>query len=351
MKAKEYTFDASYQPQVRTKTDTSRIMLDVIIALVPAMAFGVYQFGFKVLALLAISVASAVFFEWGYRKLMKKPGSINDLSACVTGILLVLCLPVDAPLWMPVIGTFFAIVIVKQLYGGIGKNFVNPALAGRAFLFFSWTATMTSWAVPKALGGVSVAADAVTMATPLSLLKEGSDIAAQGYDYLDMFLGFMPGSIGEISALALLIGGAYLLIRKVINWRIPVAFIGTVAVLTFIFPRNGYANLDWMLYNLLSGGLLLGAFFMATDYSTSPVTLKGQLVFGLGCGVLTVLIRYFGSYPEGVSYAILIMNCCTWGVDKLTRPRQFGVSAEDTKNAKAARKAAKKQAKEGAANG
>lgn len=244
MKAKEYTFDASYQPQVRTKTDTSRIMLDVIIALVPAMAFGVYQFGFKVLALLAISVASAVFFEWGYRKLMKKPGSINDLSACVTGILLVLCLPVDAPLWMPVIGTFFAIVIVKQLYGGIGKNFVNPALAGRAFLFFSWTATMTSWAVPKALGGVSVAADAVTMATPLSLLKEGSDIAAQGYDYLDMFLGFMPGSIGEISALALLIGGAYLLIRKVINWRIPVAFIGTVAVLTFIFPRNGYANLS-----------------------------------------------------------------------------------------------------------
>lgn len=344
MKAKEYTFDASYQPQVRTKTDTSRIMLDVIIALVPAMAFGVYQFGFKVLALLAISVASAVFFEWGYRKLMKKPGSINDLSACVTGILLVLCLPVDAPLWMPVIGTFFAIVIVKQLYGGIGKNFVNPALAGRAFLFFSWTATMTSWAVPKALGGVSVAADAVTMATPLSLLKEGSDIAAQGYDYLDMFLGFMPGSIGEISALALLIGGAYLLIRKVINWRIPVAFIGTVAVLTFIFPRNGYANLDWMLYNLLSGGLLLGAFFMATDYATSPVTLPGQLLYGVGCGALTVLIRYFGSYPEGVSYGILIMNLCTWAIDKAFRRHQFGVSKEDI----AAEKAAKKAAKEGA---
>ena len=334
MKAKEYTFDASYQPQVRTKTDTSRIMLDVIIALVPAMAFGVYQFGFKVLALLAISVASAVFFEWGYRKLMKKPGSINDLSACVTGILLVLCLPVDAPLWMPVIGTFFAIVIVKQLYGGIGKNFVNPALAGRAFLFFSWTATMTSWAVPKALGGVSVAADAVTMATPLSLLKEGSDIAAQGYDYLDMFLGFMPGSIGEISALALLI-------RKVINWRIPVAFIGTVAVLTFIFPRNGYANLDWMLYNLLSGGLLLGAFFMATDYSSSPVTLNGQLLFGFGCGALTVLIRYFGGFPEGVSFAILIMNLCAWAIDKGTRGRQFGVTKEDLKAAKKAAKEAK----------
>ena len=189
---------------------------------------------------------------------------------------------------------------------------------------------MTSWAVPKALGGVSVAADAVTMATPLSLLKEGSDIAAQGYDYLDMFLGFMPGSIGEISALALLIGGAYLLIRKVINWRIPVAFIGTVAVLTFIFPRNGYANLDWMLYNLLSGGLLLGAFFMATDYSSSPVTLNGQL-----------LIRYFGGFPEGVSFAILIMNLCAWAIDKGTRGRQFGVTKEDLKAAKKAAKEAK----------
>ena len=341
MKAKEYTFDASYQPQVRTKTDTSRIMLDVIIALVPAMAFAVYQFGFKVLALLAISVASAVFFEWGYRKLMKKPSSINDLSACVTGILLVLCLPVDAPLWMPVIGTFFAIVIVKQLYGGIGKNFVNPALAGRAFLFFSWTATMTTWAVPKALGKLVVEADAITMATPLSILKGGGDVAAAGFNFGDMFLGFMPGSIGEISALALLIGGAYLLIRKVINWRIPVPFIGTVAILTFIFPRNGYSNVDWMLYNLLSGGLLLGAFFMATDYSSSPVTLNGQLLFGFGCGALTVLIRYFGGFPEGVSFAILIMNLCAWAIDKGTRGRQFGVTKEDLKAAKKAAKEAK----------
>ncbi len=249
------------------------------------MAFGVYQFGFKVLALLAISVASAVFFEWGYRKLMKKPGSINDLSACVTGILLVLCLPVDAP---------SVDARHRHLLCHRHRKSSSTAASARTLLtllwqavrslFFSWTATMTSWAVPKALGGVSVAADAVTTATPLSLLKEGSDIAAQGYDYLDMFLGFMPGCIGEISALALLIGGAYLLIRKVINWRIPVAFIGTVAVLTFIFPRNGYANLDWMLYNLLSGGLLLGAFFMATDYSSSPVTLNGQLLFGFGCG-------------------------------------------------------------------
>lgn len=328
---KEYTFDASYQPQVRTKTDTSRIMLDVIIGLVPAMIVAVWQFGFKALALIAVSVAASVFFEWGYRKLMKKPNSIGDLSACVTGILLVLCMPVDAPLWMPVVGAFFAIVIVKQLYGGLGKNFVNPALAGRAFLFFSWTSTMTKWTI-----------DGVTMATPLSLMKAGSDVAANGYDFMQMFTGIgMPGSLGEISTAALLIGGIWLLARKVINWRIPVAFIGTVAVLTFVFPMHDFDRLDWMLYNLLSGGLFLGAIFMATDYSSSPVTLNGQLIYGLGCGALTVLIRYFGGFPEGVSFAILIMNLCSWAIDKGTRGRQFGVSKEDLKAAKKAAKEAK----------
>lgn len=328
---KEYTFDASYQPQVRTKTDTSRIMLDVIIGLVPAMIVAVWQFGFKALALIAVSVAASVFFEWGYRKLMKKPNSIGDLSACVTGILLVLCMPVDAPLWMPVVGAFFAIVIVKQLYGGLGKNFVNPALAGRAFLFFSWTSTMTKWTI-----------DGVTMATPLSLMKAGSDVAANGYDLMQMFTGIgMPGSLGEISTAALLIGGIWLLARKVINWRIPVAFIGTVAVLTFIFPVHDFDRLDWMLYNLLSGGLFLGAIFMATDYSSSPVTLNGQLIYGIGCGALTVLIRYFGGFPEGVSFAILIMNLCSWAIDKGTRGRQFGVSKEDLKAAKKAAKEAK----------
>lgn len=328
---KEYTFDASYQPQVRTKTDTSRIMLDVIIGLVPAMIVAVWQFGFKALALIAVSVVASVFFEWGYRKLMKKPSSIGDLSACVTGILLVLCMPVDAPLWMPVVGAFFAIVIVKQLYGGLGKNFVNPALAGRAFLFFSWTSTMTKWTI-----------DGVTMATPLSLMKAGSDVAANGYDFIQMFTGIgMPGSLGEISTAALLIGGIWLLARKVINWRIPVAFIGTVAVLTFIFPMHDFDRLDWMLYNLLSGGLFLGAIFMATDYSSSPVTLNGQLIYGLGCGALTVLIRYFGGFPEGVSFAILIMNLCSWAIDKGTRGRQFGVSKEDLKAAKKAAKEAK----------
>ncbi len=328
---KEYTFDASYQPQVRTKTDTSRIMLDVIIGLVPAMIVAVWQFGFKALALIAVSVAASVFFEWGYRKLMKKPSSIGDLSACVTGILLVLCMPVDAPLWMPVVGAFFAIVIVKQLYGGLGKNFVNPALAGRAFLFFSCTSTMTKWTI-----------DGVTMATPLSLMKAGSDVAANGYDFMQMFTGIgMPGSLGEISTAALLIGGIWLLARKGINWRIPVAFIGTVAVLTFVFPMHDFDRLDWMLYNLLSGGLFLGAIFMATDYSSSPVTLNGQLIYGLGCGALTVLIRYFGGFPEGVSFAILIMNLCSWAIDKGTRGRQFGVSKEDLKAAKKAAKEAK----------
>ena len=338
MKAKEYTFDASYQPQVRTNTDTSRIMLDVIIALVPAMVVGIVMFGVKALLLIAVSVASAVFWEWGYRKLMKKPSSIGDLSACVTGILIALVIPVGAPWWMPVVGTFFAMVIVKQLYGGIGKNFLNPALAARAFLMASWPVIMTTWAVPSVL---SKTVDAATMATPLSILKAGTETMPEYFSFGNMFIGSMPGCIGEISAAALLVGGIYLLVRKVINWRIPVAFIGTVAILTVIFPRNGYSNIDWMVYNLLSGGLLLGAIFMATDYSSSPVTLNGQLLYGFGCGALTVLIRYFGGYPEGVSYAILIMNLCAWAIDKGTRGRQFGVTKEDLKAAKKAAKEAK----------
>ena len=338
MKAKEYTFDASYQPQVRTNTDTSRIMLDVIIALVPAMVVGIVMFGVKALLLIAASVASAVFWEWGYRKLMKKPSSIGDLSACVTGILVALVIPVGAPWWMPVVGTFFAMVIVKQLYGGIGKNFLNPALAARAFLMASWPVIMTTWAVPSVL---SKTVDAATMATPLSILKAGTEAMPDYFSFGNLFIGSMPGCIGEISAAALLVGGIYLLVRKVISWRIPVAFIGTVAIITVIFPRNGYSNIDWMVYNLLSGGLLLGAIFMATDYSSSPVTLNGQLLYGFGCGALTVLIRYFGGYPEGVSYAILIMNLCAWAIDKGTRGRQFGVTKEDLKAAKKAAKEAK----------
>ena len=349
MTPKEYTFDAAYQPQVRAKRGTREIMLDVIIALLPALVVGVWQFGAQALIPLAVSIVSCVFFEWAYRKLMKKPDSIGDLSAVVTGILLAYTLPANCQWWMPIIGAFFAIVVVKQLYGSIGKNFLNPALAGRAFLLASYALFMTAWVVPGSLAGV---VDAETMATPLSYMKAGEALP-QYFTFKSMFLGTMPGCLGEVSALALLIGGVYLLARKVITWHIPVSFIGSVALLTLIFgSRNGgYTHVEWMLDNLLSGGLLLGAFFMATDYSTSPVTAPGRIIYGVGCGALTVLIRVFGGFPEGVSFAILIMNCCAWMFDKHTQRRQFGVSREDVKAKKAAAKAAKKEAKEAAANG
>lgn len=339
-KKERIVLDVAYQPQVRTGTDTRRIMLDVLLALLPAVAVAVWQYGAYVLALVAVSMASAVFFEWGYRKLMKKSSSIGDLSACVTGMLLALTLPPTAPLWLPVIGTLFAIVVVKQLYGGIGKNFLNPALAARAFLLASYALLMGRYAVPRSLAGVEL----VTSATPLAFLYDEGALPAY-IGLKELLLGMRPGCVGELSALALLLGGAYLLLRRVISWRIPVSFVGTVAVLTLIFGREGFGHAEWMLYNLLSGGVLLGAIFMATDYATSPVTLGGQLLFGAGCGALTVLIRYFGGFPEGVSYAILIMNLCAWAIDKAFHRRQFGVSKEDI----AAERAAKKTAKEAAA--
>ena len=339
-------FKVTSNPIVRTPRSTDKIMLDVIIALVPALGVGAYMFGMNVAILLVVNVACCVIFEWAYRKLMKKNTSVGDLSAVVTGVLLTCVMPSAAPWWLGIIGSFFAIIVVKQLYGGIGKNFLNPALAARAFMSAAYAAYMTAWAVPSVMRDVVV--DATTMSTPLSYMHTG-DALPEYFNFLNMFLGGIPGSIGEVSALALLVGAAYLLIRKVITWRIPVTFIGTVAVLTLVFGKEGYSNVDWMLYNVLSGGLILGACFMATDYSTSPVTLNGQLIFGVGCGAITVLIRYFGSYPEGVSYAILIMNCCTWALDKATRPRQFGMSREDIKAKKAAAKAAKKAEKEGVA--
>ena len=342
-KKERIVLDVAYQPQVRTDTDTKRIMLDVIIALLPAVGVAVWQFGAHPLIVIASSMLSAVFFEWLYRFLLKKPNTIGDLSAALTGLLLALVLPPSAPWWLPVVGTFFSIVVVKQLYGGIGKNFLNPALAGRAFLLASYALIMARWATPTALNGI---VDAATCATPLSYMYAGSALPAY-YTHASMFLGTIPGCIGEISTLALLIGGAYLLIRKVISWRIPVAFIGTVAVITLAFGGGGenYSNVEWMFYNLFSGGLFLGAFFMATDYATSPVTLPGQLLYGFGCGVLTIMIRYFGGFPEGVSYAILIMNLCAWAIDKAFRRHQFGVSKEDLAAEKAAKKAAKEAAK------
>lgn len=336
----------SSSPHIRLARSTSSIMRDVIIALIPALAVSVYIFGLRALAVTIVSVAACVFFEWGYRKVMKKPGTTGDLSAVVTGMLMAFCIPAGVPYWLPVIGAFFAVVIVKQLYGGIGKNFLNPALAARAFLF-SWPVIMTTWMAPRSYGSLfNLGADAVTSATPMASLHAGviPDVGLTA-----MFLGDIGGSIGEVSAAALLLGGIYLVVRKVISCRIPVTFILTVAVITFIFPKGGNGNLQWMLYNILGGGLMLGAIFMATDYTTSPITPKGQIIFAVGCGLVTVFIRYFGSYPEGVSYAILVMNVCVWLIDKFTLPRRFGVSKEDIKAAKLKAKEEKKKAKEGIA--
>ena len=312
--------DVAYQPQVRTTKDTCRLMLDVIIALIPAIIVGVLQFGLYPLVLLLTGVCSAVFWEWGYRRLFKKEASIGDLSAVLTGLLLALTMPPTAPWWLPVIGTF--------------------ALAGRAFLFSSYATIMASWSVPNALSGT---VDGVSMATPLAGLY-GDGLPAY-FTAKSMFMGFLPGCIGEISTFAILLGFAYLLWRNVISWRIPLSFVGTVALLTLIFGKTGYSNVEWMLCNIFSGGLMFGAVFMATDYSTSPVTLKGQLVYGAGCGALVVLIRYFGGFPEGVTYAILIMNLCTWAIDKAFHRHQFGVSKADILFKKAEMLAAKEAAK------
>jgi len=331
---------ATSSPHIRGSETTQGIMKDVIIAMLPALAFACFNFGLRALTLTAVSVAGCVFFEWLYRKLMKKPQSIQDLSCVVTGMLLAFVCPVQIPYWMILIGDFFAIVAVKQLFGGIGKNFLNPALAGRAVLLASYAGSMTTWVDPAegaaAIIGSNV--DVVTAATPLSYMK-GTDPAALAesfgaltgkYSVSQMFLGQIGGSLGEVSALMLLIGGAYLIWRKVINWQTPAAYIGTVAVLTFLFPKAG-SGVDWMLYSVFGGGLMLGAFFMATDYATSPVTKKGQLIFGVGCGLFTVLIRYFGGYNEGVCYSIMVMNLLVPLIDKYTKPVRFGVVKSDKK--------------------
>ena len=328
---------ATSNPHIRSNETTRSIMLDVIIAMLPALAFAIFNFGLRALTLTAVSVAACIFWEWLYRKLMKKPQSIGDLSCVVTGMLLAFVCPVHMPYWMIIIGDFFAIVVVKQLFGGIGKNFLNPALAGRAVLLASYAGTMTSWVDPAAGKAAIIGsnADVVTTATPLAIMKTGDFaelMATYGVD--KMFIGQIPGSLGEVSAVALLIGGAYLIWRKVINWQTPVAYIATVAVLTFLFPKQG-TGLEWMLYSVFGGGLFLGAFFMATDYATSPVTKKGQLIFGIGCGLFTVLIRYFGSYNEGVCYSIMVMNLLVALIDKYTKPTRFGVVKSDKKEAAA----------------
>ena len=322
---------ASSSPHIRSNENTRSIMLDVIIAMLPALVWAIYNFGFKALISVAVSVVACLFWEWLYRKLLKKPQSIGDLSAVVTGMLLAFVCPPELPWWTLVIGAFFSIVVVKQLYGGIGCNFLNPALAGRAFLLASYATAMTTWAIPQ------IRPDVTSAATPLQIMKEGTVEAfttlTSNYSVSDMFLGKIGGSLGEVSSLCLLVGGVFLLIRKVISWHTPVAYIGTVAILTLIAAPAGISGVDYMLYNVFGGGLMLGAIFMATDYATSPVTKPGQLIFGVGCGLLTCFIRRFGSYPEGVCYSILIMNCTTWLLDKYIRPTIYGAVKKEKKEA------------------
>ena len=288
-------------------------MLDVVLALLPALCVGIAVLGWRSLVVTLISVAAAIGAEWLYSVLTKSRNTTVDGSAMVTGLLLAMTLPHTVPYWMAAVGGIFAIIVVKMLCGGLGQNIFNPALTARAFLMLIFPVGLTRY----------VGVDGVTAATPLHHMVMP---ALPEQTIMQMFLGSInrPGSIGEISALALLIGGAYLVYRKVISVRIPAAYIGTVAVMTLVFSKAG-SPVEWMTYQLLSGGLLLGAIFMATDYATSPATPVGQYVYGVGCGCLTVFFRYFGLFPEGVTYAILIMNALVWLIDRHTAPRRFGV--------------------------
>lgn len=303
----------SPSPHDENYASTTKIMLNVIIALLPALGVGVWVFGARSLLLAAICIVSCVVFEYLARKLMKRANTISDLSAVVTGLILALNLPVTLPWWMAVIGSFVAIVIAKQLFGGLGQNFANPAITARIVLMLSFPTAMTNWAVPFFYKN---GADVVTGATPL---------VSKNADIMDLFLGNVGGCIGEVSALALLVGGLYLAIRKIISLAAPLSFIGSLWLLTLIATGS---PMD-ALYGILAGGVFLGAFFMATDYATTPISTKGKIIFGLGCGIITFVIRYFGSYPEGVSFSILLMNVLTPFIEQLTRTKVFGAKKED----------------------
>ncbi len=297
--------NVSSSPHVRSKDTTKGIMTDVCIAMLPATAFGVYLFGIKALLVVLATVAACVVSEYVFEKIMKKPITVGDMSAVVTGMILALNMPADIPLWIPMLGGVFAIIVVKQLYGGLGQNFMNPALAARCFLLISFTGKMSAFTL-----------DGWTGATPLAVLKSGGEV-----DLAAMFIGTIPGTIGEVSVIALLIGAAYMVFKKVISLRIPVTYIATVAVFTLVF---GGFDVNYMLAHIFGGGLMFGAFFMATDYVTSPITPKGQIVFGILLGVLTGLFRMFGGSAEGVSYAIIISNLLVPLIEKFTLPVAFG---------------------------
>lgn len=304
----------SVSPHVFAKRTTKSIMLDVIIALVPAAIASVIIFGPRSIAVIAACVISCVGFEALFNVIVKKKQTIGDLSAVVTGILLALNLPVSIPIWQAVVGSFAAIVVVKNLFGGLGFNFANPAITGRIIMLIAFTGTMTAAAMPSVV-------DTVASATPLAQLAAKEEV---GVSLLDMFLGVRGGALGETCVLALLIGGIYLICRKVITWHAPVAFLGSVFLLSLLYT----GSFETAMFYLLSGGVFIGAFFMATDYVTTPTTHLGQFVFGLGCGLITCLIRFWGSYPEGVSFSILLMNILTPYIEKLTMHKPFGGAAK-----------------------
>ena len=327
-------------PHYRCNDSTMTLMRDVLIALVPVLGGAVIFFGFRALVLTLVSVAFCVAFETLFDWATKRENTVGDLSAVVTGVILAFNLPVVTPYWMVAIGAFFAIVVVKCLFGGLGKNFLNPALAARAFLF-SWPTIMTTFTKPLQemyydlsfifgepmfVNAETEALDSVSGATALMSLKQGIQ---PEMSLTDLFIGNVPGSIGETSALLILIGFVYLLFRKVITWHIPVCYVGTVALLTFLFPVGNMNNLVYMSYELLSGGLLLGAVFMATDYTTSPLSRLGKVIYAVGCGGLTVLLRTFGDLPEAVSYSILIMNVVALAIDRYLKPRRYGIGGEN----------------------
>jgi len=305
----------SSSPHIKSQQTTKKIMRDVLIALIPATIAAAIFFGIKILLVVLVTVLSCIVSEYLWTKIFKKKSTINDLSAIVTGVLLALNLTPTIPLWIAVIGGFFAIFIVKMPFGGLGHNFINPALAARAFLMASWPVQMTLWQ--------NSAFDMVSTATPLTLAKGGTEAVGSLPSIFNLFIGNVGGCIGETSALALLIGAIYLIIKKVITLEIPLTFIGTVALLTWIFGGENLFEGDF-LFQILAGGLMLGAFYMATDYTTSPITSKGKVIMGVGCGLITAVIRLYGGYPEGVSYSILLMNLVVPLIDKFIIPKSFG---------------------------
>ena len=312
----------SSAPHIVTGTDTTKIMMMVAIALLPSLCASIYIFGARVIVLTLVCIIAAVFFEWLWNKLMKKEQTIGDLSAVVTGMLIAFNVPAGIPYWIPIVGCFVAIVIVKQLYGGIGKNLVNPAIVARIVLFISFATEMTTWPIPR------MAVDATSSATPLGLLKEAGGVVTPGLlpNNVSMFLGHIGGSMGEVSSYALIIGGLFLIWKKVISPIIPLCFIGTVfAFAAIYYAATGNGDpLEMGLFHVLAGGVILGAFFMATDYVTSPLLPMGKVIFGIGCGLITMLIRLFGQYPEGVSFAILLMNVLTPHIDNFCQKMMYG---------------------------